>query len=222
MAVPLRPAAWLAVAALLAAASATQRRAFLLEPGGGPDVGPEASVDDAASLNQVASALEAAPPAPAPRSASSAAPAPASTVAPAPPPPAANATAEEPCPCRKSPPAPYSKPAPGATAAGGDAEGGGGGDAAVLKPLEKLSPEEEAAMKKAREEAAKNCIATDWTDWTACATQESTGLEAPRQLRTRSIVQPQLPGGTPCPVLDEWRTCITQTILKKPRVRSPS
>lgn len=56
-------------------------------------------------------------------------------------------------------------------------------------------------------DAMKDCIMADWGEWSDCLTDNANGYAGPHQQRERSIVQPYLPGGEPCGLTMEARTC---------------
>lgn len=122
-----------------------------------------------------------------------------------------------PCPCADSAgtgqgpaPAPYSVPPTTARDA----------DPLVLSPLSAPSAEEKAKINQTRAMAMRDCIVSEWSEWTACARQKSSGMDAARQLHTRTIVQPQLEGGVACPPLEEYRTCMNIGTLARDRLRT--
>jgi len=55
--------------------------------------------------------------------------------------------------------------------------------------------------------AMHDCILGEWGEWSECLTDDANGYASPHQVRERSVVQPYLPGGQPCELTVESRTC---------------
>mmetsp|Transcript_70174 Transcript_70174/g.196673 ORF Transcript_70174/g.196673 Transcript_70174/m.196673 type:complete len:234 (+) Transcript_70174:82-783(+) len=78
----------------------------------------------------------------------------------------------------------------------------------MLSPL--ASSEITDELKKARAKAQLDCIVAEWSEWSVCTTFKN-GMKGAQQLRTRSVVQPQKPGGNRCPVaFNQYRSCANE------------
>jgi hypothetical protein len=63
---------------------------------------------------------------------------------------------------------------------------------------------------ESRAQAALDCRVGSWMDWSHCGDSENELIKMNVQTRTRKMIQPQQPGGRPCPHLHITRGCRAQ------------
>eukprot|EP00932_Pfiesteria_piscicida_P019562 SRR837773.6388.p2 GENE.SRR837773.6388~~SRR837773.6388.p2 ORF type:complete len:177 (-),score=60.16 SRR837773.6388:48-545(-) len=89
------------------------------------------------------------------------------------------------------------------------------GEEPMLEPLPKYSEQEIEELQQTYQQAAKDCLLSDWTAWSECREQEGSGQVAARQGRHREVLQPQQQGGKPCDIAEEFRTCENHGVISK-------
>jgi len=78
----------------------------------------------------------------------------------------------------------------------------------MVKPLPVLSKAGAQEQRSERAAAAKDCLLSEWGDWSACEEFESDGMRSRTMARMKETVNPQLPGGKPCPPIIMREHCI--------------
>eukprot|EP00927_Polykrikos_kofoidii_P061678 TRINITY_DN56510_c0_g1_i1.p1 TRINITY_DN56510_c0_g1~~TRINITY_DN56510_c0_g1_i1.p1 ORF type:complete len:168 (-),score=25.18 TRINITY_DN56510_c0_g1_i1:93-596(-) len=90
----------------------------------------------------------------------------------------------------------------------------------TTSPIMLLPPPEMDAggiveLNATRQDAMKDCIVTEWTEWDDCA-KDSDGVRMGYvKTRSRAILQPHLDGGAWCPPLQEVVTCSSSETISQ-------
>eukprot|EP00747_Dinoflagellata_sp_TGD_P188095 gnl/TRDRNA2_/TRDRNA2_46533_c0_seq1.p1 gnl/TRDRNA2_/TRDRNA2_46533_c0~~gnl/TRDRNA2_/TRDRNA2_46533_c0_seq1.p1 ORF type:complete len:225 (+),score=54.76 gnl/TRDRNA2_/TRDRNA2_46533_c0_seq1:143-817(+) len=67
-----------------------------------------------------------------------------------------------------------------------------------VKPLKKKRSDLTKDENATREDAAKDCVLGEWSDWSDCMSSAEEGMKMWHRSRTRELVQPQGENGTAC------------------------
>jgi len=63
------------------------------------------------------------------------------------------------------------------------------------------------AQQEKRKNASLNCKLASWSSWGECKSEDSGTFRSWFRDRTRKIINPQLPGGIPCPATIQREQC---------------
>lgn len=75
-----------------------------------------------------------------------------------------------------------------------------------LDPLSSTSLTDDQT--KARQEATRDCVLSDWQPWSSCDKLERDIESATQATRNKVIIQPPVPGGKGCGLMTEAKECI--------------
>mmetsp|Transcript_62123 Transcript_62123/g.134881 ORF Transcript_62123/g.134881 Transcript_62123/m.134881 type:complete len:224 (+) Transcript_62123:65-736(+) len=84
-------------------------------------------------------------------------------------------------------------------------------EAPTIAPASTLSATEEEKIKEIRLQQSLNCNVSEWSEWGDCVVIPTDITRSKMTTRTRKITQPHLEGGVPCPLLQQKRSCVSES-----------